>query len=123
MEFLLKNELLQTANPTPEKPFGKVMFNSAEVGCKATACALLIVPANGFVPKHYHKSREVWLFMLQGEVSQTVGDKSLTLKPGDFVLIAPGVLHGTENAAAEEARFVEVWTTPEIDPDFYLPEN
>lgn len=116
-------ELLAIPNPAPEKSFGKVMLNSENIGCKTTAGALLIVPPHGFVPMHYHKSREVWLFMLSGEVKQIIGAKSFMLKPGDFVFIAPNAAHGSKNGATEEARFVEIWTTPEIDPDFYLVDS
>lgn len=121
MLSFLKSELLEMPNPTPEKSFGKVVVTGENTGCVDTACALLIVPKGGFVPKHYHKSREVWLFMLKGEVNQTVGDASRALAAGDLVFIEPNAVHGTENTGAEEARFVEVWTTPAIDPDFYLP--
>ena len=122
MKLFLKDEILQVPNPTPEKPFSKVVIADAKTGCKDSACALLIIPPKSALPLHYHKARETWLFMVQGEMEETVGEKIFTLKSGDTVFIAALEIHGSVNNSEQEVRFVEAWTRPEIEPDFYLPD-
>lgn len=121
MKLFLKDEILRMPNPTPEKAFGKAVIAGCPEGCNDSACALLILPPNGEVPLHYHKTREIWLFMVDGQIEQTVDGKTYTLKSGDTMFIAPGEVHGVKNAGPAEARFVEAWTTPAVEPDFYLP--
>lgn len=123
MKLFSKDEIMAVANPAPDKPFNKITIADSACGCTDSACALLIVSPQGFVPPHYHKAREIWLFMVSGEIEQTINGHAYTLKAGDTLFIAPGEVHGVKNVASVEARFVEAWTTPMVEPDFYLPEN
>lgn len=123
MKLFLKDELLRIPNTTPEKPFSKIIIADAETCCNDSACALLIIPPKSALPLHYHKARETWLFMVEGEMEETVGEETFTLKSGDTVFIAPNELHGSVNNSEHEVRFVEAWTRPQIEPDFYLPET
>ena len=122
MKLFSKDEIMAMANPAPEKPFSKIIIADGGSGCNDSACALLIVPPQGSVPLHYHKSREIWLFMVSGEIEQTIDGHVHSLKTGDTLFIAPGEVHGIKNISSREARFVEAWTTPAIEPDFYLPQ-
>lgn len=119
MKLFLKKDILQMPNPTPKKPFSKIVIADKDCGCKHTACALLIIPARSSLPLHYHKARETWLFMVAGEVEETVGAETFTLACGDCVFIPPGETHGSQNLTDTEVRFVEAWTKPEVEPDFY----
>ena len=121
MKLFLKSEIMDMPNPTPEKPFSKIIIANNVCRCKNSACALLILPSQGSIPAHYHKSREIWLFMLSGEIEQTVDGQIYVLKAGDTMFIAASEIHGVKNIGPQEARFVEVWTTPEVEPAFYLP--
>lgn len=119
MKLFVKDEIMGMANPAPEKPFSKITIADGNCGCKDSACALLIVPPQGSVPLHHHETREIWLFMIDGEIEQTVGEHVHSLKTGDMLFIAPGEVHGVKNISNKEARFVEAWTRPEVEPDFY----
>ena len=64
-------------------------------------------PAPGFsTGDHVHASIEEIFYVVEGEVQVRVGDRTLRARPGDFVLVPPGVAHGFGNAGHAPAKML-----------------
>ena len=59
-------------------------------------------------PPHFHQRTDEAFYVLEGELTFHLGDRSVEAGPGAFVLVPRGVVHTFENAARSEARFLEV---------------
>lgn len=57
---------------------------------------------------HIHGSIEEAFYVVEGEVQIRAGDRTVQARPGDFVLIPPGVSHGFGNPSGEAAKLVLV---------------
>lgn len=68
-----------------------------------TAGELVVRPA-GFVPVHVHRSQWERFEGVRGELRFRLGRRSLTLRPGDVIVVPPGTAHGLRNAGREEAH-------------------
>jgi quercetin dioxygenase-like cupin family protein len=67
------------------------------------------VPPGGFVPPHSHAREEEGYFVLEGELSLTIGEECRTLAAGDFGHVPPGTRHGYANSSARPVKFL-AWT-------------
>ena len=45
-------------------------------------------------------------FVLEGKLTMQLGDETLTLRSGGFVLVPPGTVHTFSNPGHESARFL-----------------
>lgn len=59
-------------------------------------------------PPHLHRRTDEAFYVLEGELTFHLGDRSVEAGPGAFVLVPRGVVHTFENAMNSEARFLEV---------------
>ena len=59
-------------------------------------------------PPHLHRRTDEAFYVLEGELTFHLGDRSVEAGPGAFVLVPRGVVHTFENAANSETRFLEV---------------
>jgi len=55
-------------------------------------------------PRHFHRRLHETVYVLEGELTMTLGDKVAVLTPGDFASIPPGVVHTFRNNSAQPAR-------------------
>jgi mannose-6-phosphate isomerase-like protein (cupin superfamily) len=55
---------------------------------------------------HIHRQIEEIFYVVEGEFQIRAGDRSLRAKPGDFVLVPPGVPHGFANPVGGPAKMV-----------------
>src|ERR1700709_2741694 len=53
---------------------------------------------NGMVPKHLHPNTNEMQYILEGTGTIWLGDKQVTVKPGDLVVIPKGTPHGGTSA-------------------------
>ena len=67
------------------------------------------VPPGGGVPPHSHATEEEGYFVLQGELTLTIGAETRLLGAGDFGHVPPRTLHGYANQATVPVRFL-AWT-------------
>lgn len=66
-------------------------------------------PSPGFsTGDHVHARIEEIFYVVEGEVQVRIGDRTMTARPGDFVLVPPGVAHGFGNAGQEPAKMLLV---------------
>lgn len=61
-------------------------------------------------PLHLHLAQEEWFYIMEGEVLFQVGDKRLTLKPGDSILGPRNVPHAFTAVGPKPARMLIVFT-------------
>lgn len=54
---------------------------------------MVYVPAGHMPPLHVHHSHDEGFYLLEGELSLHLPDRSIDLQPGDFVLAPRGVPH------------------------------
>lgn len=57
---------------------------------------------------HVHGSIEEAFYVVSGEVEIRAGDRVVRARPGDFVLIPPGVAHGFGNSTSDAATLLLV---------------
>jgi quercetin dioxygenase-like cupin family protein len=63
--------------------------------------------ASGFnTGDHVHSQIEEIFYVVEGEFQIRAGDRTLRAKPGDFVLVPPGVPHGFGNPSGGPAKMV-----------------
>ena len=66
-------------------------------------------PAPGFsTGDHVHGTIEEIFYVVEGEVRVRVGDRTVIGRPGDFVIVPPGVAHGFGNAGDQPAKMLLV---------------
>src|SRR5262249_39570736 len=79
----MQSDALRPAN---EVGYRSEMFRAAD---RATAWIQV-----GSVPKHWHPTTNEIQYILEGTGTIWLGDKEVTVKPGDLVIIPKGTPHG-----------------------------
>ena len=57
-------------------------------------------------PEHWHTAAEEIVHMLQGECTVRVGDRTMTIRPGQTLYIPPGTKHEVANRGWEPVVYV-----------------
>jgi quercetin dioxygenase-like cupin family protein len=65
-----------------------------------------IVPPGGGPPPHTHSREEESFYILEGEITFTVGDKQIVATAGTFANMPVGSLHSFKNATEKTARMI-----------------
>ncbi|HEX2909659.1 MAG TPA: cupin domain-containing protein [Chloroflexia bacterium] len=55
---------------------------------------------------HVHSQIEEIFYVLEGEIDIRAGEQLLRARPGDFILVPPGVPHGFGNSDGEPAKLL-----------------
>ncbi|MGB0993036.1 MAG: cupin domain-containing protein [Akkermansiaceae bacterium] len=58
---------------------------------------------------HYHEEREEFLYILEGEIEQWIGEEKRTLRTGDVVFVPPGTVHASYNIGESEAKLLAIF--------------
>ena len=66
------------------------------------------VPGFPGPPPHVHHETADMFFVLEGELTARLGDETLTLGPGSFVLVPPGTVHTFWNPSDRPVRFLSL---------------
>jgi mannose-6-phosphate isomerase-like protein (cupin superfamily) len=61
-------------------------------------------------PAHWHAQTVEAFYILEGTLTFTIGEQTITAGRGSFVLVPTGVVHGFLNATAEPVRFLTFCT-------------
>ena len=59
-------------------------------------------------PPHVHHREDEGIYVLEGEMTATVGDEAFRMGAGDFAFLPKGVPHSLSNHSDPPARFVFV---------------
>lgn len=114
MKIYHPEELLRIENPTPGMRH-RLKILTEEQDAKALAGHFSILFPGGSVPNHYHEKRESLIFLIAGELTETIDGKEFPLKTGDVIYIAAGEKHKMENRSDRDARYIEFFTPIERD--------
>ena len=79
-------------------------LSAKNVGATSLSINVATVPPGGIAYAHIHDGFEVMLFIVQGRVRHTYGDKlrkSVENEAGDFIYIKPGMPHEVFNIGDE----------------------
>ncbi len=80
----------------------------------------LIVPPNAKVPApHFHVKVDETLYILEGILTQTVGNETIELQAGDHCFIKRGIVHGFNNLHDKAARALCTLTPASIGPAYF----
>jgi mannose-6-phosphate isomerase-like protein (cupin superfamily) len=69
---------------------------------------------NGMVPKHMHPNTNEMQYILEGTGTIWLGDKQVTVKPGDLVVIPKGTAHG---GTSHPLKAIAIKTPPQAPDD------
>ena len=58
--------------------------------------------------EHVHAEEDDAFYILEGEMTFTLGEEEVTAPPGTFVLVPPGVEHGFRNSGADPVRMLNI---------------
>ncbi len=62
-------------------------------------------------PKHSHGNCQELLYLLAGRLEHAVGDESVTLNPGDTLIVEAGVPHNAQSIGDVDADMIVVYDT------------
>lgn len=77
-----------------------------------------LVPPAGGPPPHIHRREDETFYILDGECSVRVGDKTLLASSGDFICIPRGTLHCFKNEGARTMRMILTFVPAGIEKFF-----
>lgn len=83
-----------------------VMLATGDQTGGAYCLAEATVPPGGGPPPHYHTREEETFYVLDGEITFTVDDRTVVGGPGVFVQIPRGTTHAFKNQSAAPARML-----------------
>ncbi|HEX7159275.1 MAG TPA: cupin domain-containing protein [Edaphobacter sp.] len=69
---------------------------------------LTVPPHFPGAPRHYHDRTPESFFILEGSIEMLNGEKWSERHAGDFVYIAPGIIHAYRNTSDKPARFLVI---------------
>jgi quercetin dioxygenase-like cupin family protein len=64
------------------------------------------VPPGGGPPPHVHRREDEAFFVLEGEISFTLGERKIVARPGTFIQGPRGLPHAFKNEGAAPARML-----------------
>lgn len=71
------------------------------------------IPPGGAIPVHSHDGYEEIIFIHEGDVRLTLGDRVVEAEPGTTMFVPPGTWHGVEAQGDAEATMLFIF--PETD--------
>ncbi|WAX79585.1 cupin domain-containing protein [Streptomyces sp. KMM 9044] len=110
-----------SAETLQDGPTGLItlLADSAQTQGALTANRASLRRGSPGAPVHFHTEATEMFFVLGGSLRVLLGDRIVTLEPGDFVTVPPRLLHAFAPARGEEAD-VLVAFTPGMDRfDYY----
>jgi quercetin dioxygenase-like cupin family protein len=97
----------------------KVAPGVAVAGVSHTAAVDFGVTQISSVAKHTHHNSTEYVYVVSGTGTGTLGGKSVTVQPGDLVVIPPGVEHSF-TASGAPFRFVMTIVPPIAAGDMHM---
>ena len=102
----MEGDKLGNANPIG---FRSKMFVAAD--------GMTISIQDGNVPKHMHPNTNEFQYILEGTGTIWLGDKEVTVKPGDLVVIPKGTPHGGSKPNGRAIKAIAIKTPPQAPDD------
>ena len=86
----------------------------------ATADGMTIAIQDGSPPKHLHANAHEIQYILEGTGTIWLGDKEVTVKPGDLVIIPKGTPHAGTKPQGRTIKALAIKTPPQAPDDMKL---
>lgn len=86
----------------------------------ATADGMTIAIQDGSPPKHMHPNTHEIQYILEGTGTIWLGDKEVTVKPGDLVIIPKGTPHAGTKPNGRTIKAIAIKTPPQAPDDMKL---
>lgn len=83
-----------------------VKASTKETGGLCTVWEGRVPPGTVGAGPHYHRARDEFFYVLEGELVLRVGDQSHTARAGTFACVPRGTVHGFHNASQESATLL-----------------
>jgi mannose-6-phosphate isomerase-like protein (cupin superfamily) len=77
-----------------------------------------LIPPGGGAPPHTHQNEDETFYVVEGQCSIMIGDRTVLARVGDFVNIPRGTVHCFYNNGFRNARLVVTFTPAGIE-DFF----
>lgn len=78
---------------TPKEAFENVKVEKLNTDPRSTSFVIWV--KNG-VKAHYHAEHSETLYVLEGTAEMTMGEKTFTIKAGDYIHIPKGIVHSVK---------------------------
>ena len=69
-------------------------------------------------PRHIHKTEDETFYILEGEVTILVGERTIRAAAGSFVLIPKGTVHAMARSGPEPAKFLAMYSPAGMEQFF-----
>ena len=103
---------------------GDALGNANAVGFRSkmfvAADGATVSIQDGNVPKHLHPNTNELQYILEGTGTIWLGDKEVTVKPGDLVVIPKGTPHGGSKPQGRALKAIAIKTPPQAPDDTKL---
>ncbi|MBR0751543.1 cupin domain-containing protein [Bradyrhizobium jicamae] len=103
---------------------GDALGNANNVGFRSkmfvAADGATVSIQDGNVPKHLHPNTNELQYILEGTGTIWLGDKEVTVKPGDLVVIPKGTPHGGSKPNGRALKAIAIKTPPQAPDDTKL---
>lgn len=83
---------------------------------KTPEVGALLVELNGVVPMHLHVASDHRIYMIEGKMNVLVGTRTVTMSPGDFLLVPRGVRHKFSLVEGHARAVFATVDNPLVDP-------
>src|SRR5262245_35172002 len=83
-----------------------IKVSAAETSGLCTVWEGRVPPGTVGAGPHYHRGRDEFFYVLEGELVLRIGDESRTARAGTFAFVPRDTIHGFHNASGEEAALL-----------------
>jgi quercetin dioxygenase-like cupin family protein len=83
-----------------------VKASDVETGGLCTVWEGRVLPGTVGAAPHYHRERDEFFYVLQGEVVLRIGEESHTAGAGTFAFVPRETIHGFHNASSDSATLL-----------------
>ena len=88
------------------------------VGAKALGCShFKIPPGQQAFPQHFHTANEEAVYVLAGEGTVRIGEKSVAIRAGDYIAfpVGPEFAHSIQNISAGPLQLLSISTMQPVE--------
>jgi mannose-6-phosphate isomerase-like protein (cupin superfamily) len=81
---------------------------AAQTGGGFSLVEHIVPPKSLGAPPHAHRNEDEYSYILEGELGVEVGEETVLLTPGDFIVKPRGIMHAFWNPGDAPARLLEI---------------
>ena len=113
-----QKEVSHVRNPREGKTFSigemdiTIKATGAETEGRFSIIEVTIPPYFADIVPHFHQTTAEAIYLTQGMLAVTLGDETIVVRQGSFILVPPKQIHRFWNPAATQATFVAIFSPP-----------